>query len=951
MAERESAPVARGRTYVPAVGPRLKKLLVVLLAAFAVLSVNSVYLVSVTIFEWSRQQTYQNYFYQYMFLFHLVLGLAVVLPVVLFGIFHIRNAYTRPNRRAVRAGLALFATSLILLLTGIILTRLDFFVVKDPTVRGVSYWVHVLSPLVVVWLFILHRLAGPRIKWSVGAAWAGVAGVFALVMVVLHSHDPRQWNVVGPASGEQYFFPSLARTASGNFIPARALMNDQYCLQCHADIHKHWAHSVHRFSSFNNRPYEATVLETRRAMFKRDGNVQGSRFCAGCHDPVPFFSGEFEDPRFDDPEYDLSTDPMANAGITCTVCHAITNINTVRGNADYTIEEPVHYPFAYSDNAFLRWINRQLVKAKPQFHKDTFLKPLHKTAEFCGTCHKVHLPEALNAYKFLRGQNHYDAYHLSGVSGHGVTSFYYPKKATHNCSACHMPLMASQDFGARFFEPDEGSELFDQLTVHNHQFPSANTAIPHLLGMPDWVNEAHREFLDGVMRVDIFGLKAGGTIAGALEAPIRPTVPALRPGGRYLLETVIRTVKMGHLFTQGTADSNEVWMDVRVTCGDRVIGRSGGRAADGEVDPWSHFVNAFVLDRDGNRIDRRNAQDIFVALYNHQIPPGAADVVHYALTVPDDATAPVTVEVSLQYRKFDTTYMKFFQGDDFVGNDLPIVTLATDSVTFPVTGAPPPPAPDDSPVVPWVRWNDYGIGLLRKGSSGSAKGELRQAEAAFAEVERLGRPDGPLNRARVYIKEGRLDEAVAALDLTAQHQPPAPPWSVTWFIGIVNKQNGHLDEAIDSFKNIVAMKDTREAKQREFDFSQDYRLLNALGQTIFERSKQERGEDHREERDRLLREAVGWFERALALDPENVTAHYNLSLIHAQLGDQARADEHRALHGTYKPDDNARDHAVAAARLKYPAANHAAEAIVIYDLQRDGAYELSDEPVRVARDD
>ncbi len=258
MAERESAPVARGRTYVPAVGPRLKKLLLVLLAAFAVLSVNSVYLVSVTIFEWSRQQTYQNYFYQYMFLFHLVVGLAIILPVVLFGIFHIRNAYTRPNRRAVRAGLALFATSLILLLTGIILTRLDFFVVKDPTVRGVSYWVHVLSPLVVVWLFILHRLAGPRIKWSVGAAWAGVAGVFALVMVVLHSHDPRQWNVVGPASGEQYFFPSLARTATGNFIPARALMNDQYCLQCHADIHKHWAHSVHRFSSFNNRPYEPT---------------------------------------------------------------------------------------------------------------------------------------------------------------------------------------------------------------------------------------------------------------------------------------------------------------------------------------------------------------------------------------------------------------------------------------------------------------------------------------------------------------------------------------------------------------------------------------------------------------------------------------------------------------------------------------------------------------------
>ncbi|HBO50615.1 MAG TPA: hypothetical protein DD471_01420, partial [Planctomycetes bacterium] len=62
-----------------------------------------------------------------------------------------------------------------------------------------------------------------------------------------------------------------------------------------------------------------------------------------------------------------------------------------------------------------------LIKGKPAFHKRTFLKPVHQTTEFCGTCHKVHLPEELNKYKWLRGQNHYDAYHLSGVSGHGVT--------------------------------------------------------------------------------------------------------------------------------------------------------------------------------------------------------------------------------------------------------------------------------------------------------------------------------------------------------------------------------------------------------------------------------------------------------------------------------------------------------------------------------------------------
>ena len=51
-----------------------------------------------------------------------------------------------------------------------------------------------------------------------------------------------------------------------------------------------------------------------------------------------------------------------------------------------------------------------------------------------------------------------------------------------------------------------------------------------------------------------------------------------------------------------------------------------------------------MLDRDGNRIDRRNPQDIFTPLYNHQIPPGAAQVVHYGLAVPEDQSEPLTVE-------------------------------------------------------------------------------------------------------------------------------------------------------------------------------------------------------------------------------------------------------------------------------------------------------------------
>ncbi|HEX7157325.1 MAG TPA: multiheme c-type cytochrome, partial [Burkholderiaceae bacterium] len=669
----ETAPKAPPRIrYVPAVGPRLRKLLVVVFGLFALLAVDSVYLGTITWFEWWSGKTLQDYFYQIVFLLHLVLGLLIVVPVIVFGALHFRNAHKRPNRRAVRAGIALFSTALVLLVSGIALTRLGLFDLKDPAARNGTYWLHVLSPLVLAWLYVLHRLAGKRIDWKLGWRWAAFAATFAAVMLAIQAQDPRHWNVQGPASGAQYYAPSLARTAAGNFIPARTLMMDAYCRECHQDTYEKWDHSAHRYSSFSNPAYLFSVRETRRVSMERDGNVHASRWCAGCHDPVPFLSGAFESSRFDDPNYDIGRDAMAGAGITCTVCHAVTNVNSTRGNADFTIEEPLHYPFAFSDNPFLRWVNRQLVKSKPAFHKKTFLKDFHRSAEFCSTCHKVHLPEELNHYKWVRGQNHYDSYLLTGVSGHFAQSFYYPPVATHRCAACHMPLTPSDDFGARRFD-DSG-----RLEIHNHQFPAANTALPKLLGYPDWVNEAQRKFLEGVVRVDLFGLKAGGGIDGELAAPLRPAVPVLEPGRRYLLETVIRTLKLGHPLTQGTADSNEVWLDVVLKSGDRIVGRSGAMDDRGAVDPWSHFVNIYMLDRNGHRIDRRNPQDIFTPLYNNQIPPGAADTVHFAFTVPPGLKAPLDVEVRLQYRKFDATYVRYFEGDLAAKDGLPVVTLASD---------------------------------------------------------------------------------------------------------------------------------------------------------------------------------------------------------------------------------------------------------------------------------
>jgi hypothetical protein len=935
------------RRYVPAVGPKLQKLLAVVFGLFALLAVNSAYLGSITLLEWSTGLTYQNWFYLNMFLVHLVLGALIVVPVIVFGIGHMRNSYDRKNRRAVKVGYALFFTALVLLASGIVLTRIEgIIVVNDVMTRKIAYWAHVITPLLACWLFVMHRLAGKRINWQVGRRWAYVAAVFVAVMVIWQAQDPRKWNQKGPASGEKYFFPSLARTATGGFIPAKVLDNDEYCLSCHQDSYKGWEHSMHRFSSFNNPPYLFSVKNTRQAIMKRDGNTHAARWCAGCHDPVVFFSGRFDDPVFDDPNYAIENDRDGQAGITCTTCHGITNINSTRGNADYTIEEPTHYPFAFSENKSLRWVNEQLVKAKPEFHKKTFLKPLHRSAEFCGSCHKVHLPPEFNGYKWVRGQNHYDSYHLSGVSGHFANAFYYPPKTEDNCNGCHMQLKESQQFAAKDFDQKGGTE------IHDHMFPSANTAIPVLVGMQGetlaMVNEAHRKFNEGVIRVDIFALKEGSSLDAPAIAPLRPTVPTLEPGKPYLVDVVVRTVKIGHPLTQGTVDSNEIWLDLNLVekladGGERIVGRSGGLGPDNRVDPWSHFMNVYMLDRNGKRIDRRNPEDIFVPLYNKQIPPGAADTLHYGFTVPPDIKGTLRVEARVQYRKFDTTYMKLVKKDPAWVNDLPIMTMASDQVTFPVRGVDievPPQVSKIDEKLAWQRWNDYGIGLFRKG--GKSKGELKQAEEAFMEVEKMGRADGPVNLARLYIVQGTVqDKAIEALKRATGpgFAEPARPWSVAWFTGQVNKQNGFLDEAIANFRSVIELDDAV-TRERGYDFSQDYVLLSELGQTLYERAKMERGEARKAERDKFLREAAGYFEKALTYDSEYVPAHYNLDLIYRQLGDEEKAAGHLASYRRYKDDDNARDIAVAAARRDHPAADHAAEAIVIYDLQRDGAFEL-----------
>ncbi len=952
-------------------GSSLRALRIVNVAGAAVLGTTGIYLLAVYLLDWAQGLTHTNQFTLWVLLVHLVVGVLAGALFLPFGLLLLRKARSSgiSQTTSLAAGMILLAA--VVAMSGLALCQFEGLP-RLPTAtlaRSLIYSLHLAAaPLACVCYALAARgkrgqslcdqsfspgmARGRRgtvpfyhgllvrryeraVRWRWGLIWATVTCGVVSVAIAYHIEHPQRWYAAGSKEGERRFEPAKTRTVDGGPIPSSAFMADDYCKKCHADTYQDWFHSVHHLSSFNNPVYRFSVRETRQVALKRDGNVRASRWCAGCHDPVPFLSGAFDDPDFDD-----VNDPTAHAGVTCTVCHAITHVNSTIGNGAYTIEPPQHYPFALSDNAVLGWLSDQLVKARPDFHKKSFMKPLHRTPEFCSTCHKVSLPMALNHYKeFLRGQNHYDTLLLSGASGHGARGFYYPPQAKTQCNDCHMPPKPSNDFASRDFD-QSGTRK-----IHNHLTPGANTGVPWLVSLDPLhahdadglrrAAQAHAEFLrgndpagkDAALRIAIFGLKKGGEIDAELIAPLRPDLPTLVPGERYLVEVVIRTLNVGHQFTQGTVDSNEVWVEFVARSGARVIGSSGGLDGpddSGHVDRWAHFVNALVLDRNGNRINRHNPQDIYTAVYDHQIPPGAAQTVHYELQVPTDLTAPVELRVRLRYRKFDHEYASYVTIQDhpeflsllrqvpsvpelLARNPLavaellrarldtvprlPIVDLCEDRVVLPVAGVAERVQPQGSPIKPaWQRWNDYGIGCFLEGGAGSKRGELRQAEAAFRHLLALDDKDAHAhaytNLARVYLDEGRLSDAADVLNRARTTEPPASWWTVAWLTGMVNAQTGHLDEAIASFEQIVDPRN--QPRDRKFDFTKDYVIINELAAALFKRSQQE---TDRMARDRFLRRAVEWYEATLQLDREDLDTHYGLSQCFARLGDVSRLSD------------------------------------------------------------
>jgi hypothetical protein len=167
------------------VGPRLRVVLWILFGLVAAIVPNSLFMGGITFLNWRTGTSYEDSFYLWNYFAHIVLGLLIVLPFLGFCIAHIRNTWNRKNWRAIRAGWAVFISGLIVLLTGFFIPLL-----RESSTRQVTYWLHVILPLGALWMYWLHRLSGPKIKWRMGMAYGGMVAAPTLAMVMWKVQEP-----------------------------------------------------------------------------------------------------------------------------------------------------------------------------------------------------------------------------------------------------------------------------------------------------------------------------------------------------------------------------------------------------------------------------------------------------------------------------------------------------------------------------------------------------------------------------------------------------------------------------------------------------------------------------------------------------------------------------------------------------------------------------------------
>jgi tetratricopeptide (TPR) repeat protein/thiol-disulfide isomerase/thioredoxin len=656
------------------------------------------------------------------------------------------------------------------------------------------------------------------------------------------------------------FLPSNATSVNGQFFSPKAFYTAEYCGHCHKEAYHQWRQSVHA-NSFRAPWYLKSVN-----MLIDERGVQYSRHCEGCHNPVALLSGDLSQGM-------PKKRPFEDEGVTCSTCHAIQSTDAT-GTGSYVMGIPA---VMVDENGapITRSVTDAEVLAHLDRHSKAVMKPLYKTTEFCAACHKAAIPASLDSYKWLRAISLYDEWQAASFTRQSPLPF-YRKDSVSNCQTCHMNREAlpagSDDPGAK-----EGK-------FASHRWLGANTLMPQYYKYDEQAQKT-ADFLKnsydgkGVFNVDIFAFEKENAAAtdtnNVLVAPLGLTHYAIAAGEALTANVVIQNKGIAHSHVPEQRDFYESWVNFVVKDGSgKTIAESGFLKPDGNLDPSAHsFTNRLINDK-GELNDLHQIWHNRVLAYNNTIQSGRSQLVRYRFRLPRDVTGQFTVTATVKYRRFNQHYIDYAMGQQHYPQ--PIIEMASQTRTLTIgDNEPSKPMQGENPE--WMRWNNYGIALL----------DAQQYAASVHAFEHVAtmRPDYAdafTNMAIVQISWERYNDAKDNLAKALTLLPGDP--RALYYRALVERNAGQTKEAIADLETVLV----------KYPRARD--ALRELGFSYFQQH------DYVKSRET--------YERLQAVDPDDLSAHYQLAILYRRLGDKERAAIESAKFADQKDDPTASTYAL-----------------------------------------
>jgi hypothetical protein len=177
--------------------------------------------------------------------------------------------------------------------------------------------------------------------------------------------------------------------------------NPRTCGSCHVDIYMQWQQAM-MSQSYTHHWDEIEYFKLAVPHAEKDPKVAGVKAgCNGCHAPNAFIAGDVPPPH-------PSEGSRANEGVSCDICHTITDKNG----------DPFNFSFTVSPGR-TKYGNREGVESP---HHNTQFHEFTQSPEMCGTCHNEKSPYGI----WVKST------HLEWSQGP------YAKEGV-RCQDCHMP--------------------------------------------------------------------------------------------------------------------------------------------------------------------------------------------------------------------------------------------------------------------------------------------------------------------------------------------------------------------------------------------------------------------------------------------------------------------------------------------------------------------------------